>query len=249
MPLYHGTTKRCAEAALADGIKPRAQGVGNWPDRPSRLDCVYLTAAFGATYAVSSSVKANEPETVECAIIEIEAPDDGNPLPDEDFLTECILMAYSEDEFEHPSNSRKRELSLSLRDTLEEYGGTDWLPLLDSRHRDKYKPIDPWIRQYCAVNGQGDKVRGWEASVFGLGSCAYKGTVIPRCIRRVAYIQRSHQVLQLLGKENIKPSIYAYQKNRGKLLSYNALIFGDLPLTSEQERFRAGIRVVQAGAS
>jgi hypothetical protein len=204
---------------------------------------VYLTAAFGATYAISSSVKVNRPETVECAVIEIEAPNDGNLLPDEDFLTECILMAYHEGEFPDPGDTRKLALSTALRNNLEAYAGTNWLQVLRERHKEYYKPLDDWL-QNCAVDENGNLVRGWNASVFGIGSCTHKGIVAAGHIRRIAYIPRSHEVLQLLNNENIKPSIYDYQKNRGRLVAYNAMIFGDIPLEPHQKRFRQGIRVV-----
>ncbi len=249
MLIYHGTTKDYADAACIDGVKPRGKGDGNWPDRRSRPDCVYLTAAFGATYAVSTSVKAGEPESAEVAIIEIDVADDGKLLPDEDFLTECILMAYREDEFEDPDHHRKRALSLSLRDALEEYAGTDWVDLLESRHKDMHKPIDEWIRQYCALDERGEKVKGWEASVFGLGSCAYRGIIPTSSIRRVALVKRSHPILHLLRAENIEPSICDYRANMNRLLTYNAFIFGDGPSRWQQERLREGIRIVRMASS
>jgi hypothetical protein len=245
MLLYHGTIRSFADTAFTDGIKPRGQGPGNWPDRPSRPDCVYLTDAFGATYAVASSIKAGEPDTAECAIIEVEAPDDGNLLPDEDFLTECVLMSYKEGEFDDPGDTKKHALSASLRDSLEAYAGTDWLQVLRELHKDQYKPIDEWV-QRCAVDERGNKVRGWESSVIGLGSCAYKGVVAAGRIRRIAYIPRSHIILQQLQNENVKPSIYEYQQKRGRLLTSNALIFGDPPFGPQHGRFREGIRVVRA---
>jgi hypothetical protein len=161
---------------------------------------VYLRFALGATYAVSTSVKANEPETAECAIIEIETPDDGKLLPDEDFLTECVLMAYKIGEFPDPDDRKKHALSSSLRDSLEVYEGTNWLEVLADRHRD-YKPIDRWVKN-CEQNRDGIKVKGWEASVIGLGTCAYKGIVAVGYIGRIAYLRRSHQILQWLGSKN-----------------------------------------------
>jgi hypothetical protein len=246
MSLYHGTTKRVADAAPSEGIKPRGEGAGNWPERPSRADCIYLAAGFGATYAVASSERAGEAETAECAIIEIEAPDDGNLLPDEDFLTECVLMAYQEGELPDPGDKRKHTLSASLRDSLEAYAGTDWLRVLEEQYKDQFKPIDAWIRDCCAVDESGKPRKGWEASVFGLGSCAYKGLVAPWSIRRVAYIPMSNIILQLMKAENVKPSIPDYQRNGSGLLTRNALIFGDPPRSPNDERFRHGIRVISA---
>lgn len=49
--MYHGTRSHVLEAILKDGIVPRRDGSGNWPDVQTRTDVVYLTKFFAHIYA------------------------------------------------------------------------------------------------------------------------------------------------------------------------------------------------------
>lgn len=63
--LYHGTSGRRAEAMNTEGIIPRRDGECNWPDRPGRSDCVYLTSVWGLTYALHTLIHSAATHTNE----------------------------------------------------------------------------------------------------------------------------------------------------------------------------------------
>ncbi len=84
MKLYHGTTEAVARLALTEGLKPRrATGKDNWAHTVnSSPDCVYLTTAYAAYFAINACGDNDRP-----AIIEIDTDGlESRLLPDEDFL-------------------------------------------------------------------------------------------------------------------------------------------------------------------
>src|SRR5689334_9124327 len=97
MLLYHGTTGRIAERASAEGLKPREGKAGNWPDKPSRSDCVYLTTVYGPAYATTAHKRAGGSLSDELAVLEIDTDRLAleSLMPDEDFLDQCVSMRES----------------------------------------------------------------------------------------------------------------------------------------------------------
>ena len=83
MLLYHGTSESAAKTILRSGaIKPRGRRRHNWPDRPSRVDRVYLSRAYAPFYAAVAA------KTERLAILQVELDrlDRSRLVPDEDFL-------------------------------------------------------------------------------------------------------------------------------------------------------------------
>jgi hypothetical protein len=84
--LYHGTHLRNLESVLARGLYPRGTAPSNWPDQPSRPDCVYLTASQGFAYGRDN----NEDEKVAVFEVELASLDKRLLYPDEDFIADCL---------------------------------------------------------------------------------------------------------------------------------------------------------------
>lgn len=91
MRLYHGTSASVGKIALEHGLHPRSsheeEGKGNWESIPSNPECVYLTTAYAAYFAIN----AMGDNDTEMAIIEVES-DDLDPdgfRPDEDFMEQA----------------------------------------------------------------------------------------------------------------------------------------------------------------
>lgn len=83
MHLYHGTSTEHLDRILAEGIQPRAKTgrASNWEsDVPTRIDFVWLTAAFAVYYAVEA---AGEDHDAVLLKIDWEQLD---LYPDEDFI-------------------------------------------------------------------------------------------------------------------------------------------------------------------
>jgi len=84
MLLYNGTNEATARKSLTGGLLPRlfTNRKSNWSRCPSRKDAVYLTAAYAAYFAASSS------NSGKWGIVEIDTNklEQFRFLPDEDFL-------------------------------------------------------------------------------------------------------------------------------------------------------------------
>jgi len=96
---YHGTTGLRASEILTGGIRPRHEGKCNWRKLPGRKDCAYLTTSFGYVYA-AHTVATDQPADNEGAVIEVQHLDESHLLPDEDFLFQCVVMSYPDDQTE-----------------------------------------------------------------------------------------------------------------------------------------------------
>lgn len=82
MFLYHGTSARFLDAALAEGIRPRGDGASNWKKAPSRSDMVYLARGYPFYYAVTGT---DDPKVLVFEIDE-ELVNDRRLYPDEDYI-------------------------------------------------------------------------------------------------------------------------------------------------------------------
>ncbi|MFA7235753.1 MAG: hypothetical protein WC058_02725 [Phycisphaeraceae bacterium] len=82
MLLYHGTSAKCLDDVLANGICPRCDGVSNWKKAPSRNDMVYLTRGYPFYYAVQGTAHTK----VVVFEIDGELIDDLCLYPDEDYI-------------------------------------------------------------------------------------------------------------------------------------------------------------------
>lgn len=82
MFLYHGTSARFLDEALAKGLRPRGGSASNWKKAPSRNDMVYLARGYPFYYAV---VGTDDPKVV---VFEIDGKliDDQRLYPDEDYI-------------------------------------------------------------------------------------------------------------------------------------------------------------------
>lgn len=88
MKLYHGTTESVARKALIEGLKPRSMleenGNGNWEHTvESNPECVYLTDTYAGYFAMNATKGDEKWGIVE---IDVDLLDEGNLLPDEDWL-------------------------------------------------------------------------------------------------------------------------------------------------------------------
>ena len=193
--LYHGTAGGRAEAMNTEGIIPRQDGACNWPDRPGRQDCVYLTSVWSLTYALhalahSAATQGNE----EGAILEVRGLDKSLLLPDEDFLFECITMYYPESEAAERKKHLLGTVLPEIRDELENYAGQDWFDRLSRKYDGR---VHDWAKHF---SGQ----LGWEASLDGLGTCAYRGNIQPKLIRRIAFFPGNHPAFSDISR--LKPT-------------------------------------------
>jgi hypothetical protein len=250
--LYHGTIGRRADECRVTGIRPRLAGEGVWPEKPSRIDCVYLTTVYGGTYAKTTFDRHGDPAIDEMAVIEVDSTllDENLLLPDEDFLDQCISMKDHRNDMGTRRLARTKALHDKrvprLRATLEEYMGTDWLDQLRKLKCGCWKGAERW---------QGD--RGWEASIKGLGTCAYRGTVAPEAIIRIAYCKidpsNPHHVFRYF--QIIPVTIDDHRKHGIQLGLCNRWLFGDSNasewshVTRPQDyKTRTGFRVWSAAA-
>lgn len=86
MKLYHGTSERFLAQILANGIKPRKNRKGNWPNCPSHSSMVYLTAAYPLYFSLNATLQGER-----ALILEVESTllDENKLFPDEDFIVEA----------------------------------------------------------------------------------------------------------------------------------------------------------------
>jgi hypothetical protein len=212
--LYHGTSGRRAEAMNTQGIIPRQDGACNWPDRPGRPDCVYLTSVWGLTYALhaltrSASIHANE----EGAILEVRGLDKSLVLPDEDFLFECVTMYYPEREAAERGEHLIGTVLPEIRDELENYAGQDWLDRLSRKYDGR---VHDWASHF---SGQ----FGWEASLAGLGTCAYRGTIPPSHIKGIAFFPGNHPAFADISR--LKPTSSEHLSLKAGLETVTSWVF------------------------
>jgi hypothetical protein len=235
VPLYHGTSADIAERAKTEGLLPRLDGKGNWPDKLSRTECVYLTSAFAGIYAPSA-----QPRTGDLAIVEVDLArlDPSRLLPDEDFLGQCVSMRDSYPLTLRVQKKKKQvhqqRMRMITRD-LELYAGADWLSHLKRRCGAVWEGASQW-----------ESMVGWKASLTGLGTCAHKGTISPTAITRVVCFPRGpHPVLTPFCTPEV--TIEDHLRHQAELAKCNRLLFegydpNDWP-DEPQYRNRDGFRV------
>jgi hypothetical protein len=212
--LYHGTSGRRAEAMNTEGIIPRRDGNCNWPDRPGRSDCVYLTTGWGLTYALhATTTNANQ----EGAILEVMGVEKSLLLPDEDFLFECVTMYYPESEADERKAHLLGTILPEICDDLEDYAGHDWLERLTRKYDGK---VHDWASNFSGRFG-------WEASLDGLGTCAYKGNIQPRFIRRIAFFPGNHPAFSEISR--LKPTSGEHLSLKAGLETVTRWVFQDGP--------------------
>ena len=103
MILYHGTSERHVERILKEGLRSRkhTKMESNFTKHPSHTEMVYLSNCYAPYFAANASKDGR------WAIIEVDV-DEGNLLPDEDFL-------------EQASRGTHRIQTLSLEECTSEY--------------------------------------------------------------------------------------------------------------------------------
>jgi hypothetical protein len=91
MKLYHGTSERFLARILANGIKPRKNCEGNWPNCPSHPSMVYLTTAYPLYFALNATLDGEK-----ALILEIESTllHENKLFPDEDFIVEATHQSH-----------------------------------------------------------------------------------------------------------------------------------------------------------
>jgi hypothetical protein len=216
--LYHGTSGHRAEAMNAQGIIPRQGGTCNWPDRPGRPDCVYLTSVWGLTYALHALSRLEMAQGgQEGAILEVRRLDGSLLLPDEDFLFECVTMYYPEEESAERQEHLLGTVLPEIRDELENYAGQDWLDRLNRKYDGR---VHEWASNF---SGQ----YGWEASLAGLGTCAYRGTIPTSLIKRTAFFPGNHPAFADISR--LKPTSMEHLSLKAGLETVNRWVFQDGP--------------------
>ena len=161
-----------------EGIKPRCElALGSrWQDTPSRPDCVYLSSVYGGFYAMDLLARSGAGSGKEVALVEIDRShlDRSLLLPDEDFVKQFQdrEQARSSKTAKPRRISKQQQACLDqrhlakCRDSLEEYAGSGVFNNEEWKQR---------------------KLPGWVYSLEALGVCAYKGTISPEAITRIAY--------------------------------------------------------------
>lgn len=119
--VYHGTTPKCVDEIIENGIQPRGEtGRSNWDagDMQSIAEHVYLSAPFAPFYGLAAS------ESTEIALIEVDldALQERELYPDEDFVEQAIRS--DELDIEYPSDivdmsGGLTERTASVRDHIE----------------------------------------------------------------------------------------------------------------------------------
>jgi hypothetical protein len=216
--LYHGTSGRRAEAMNTLGIIPRQDGPCNWPDRPGRADCVYLTTVWGITYALhalANSVATHPNE--EGAILEVRGLDKSLLVPDEDFLFECVTMYYPESEAAEQREHLLGTVLPEIRAELENYAGQDWLDRLNRKYDGR---VHEWASNFA------DQF-AWEASLTGLGTCACRGTIPTSLIKRTAFFPGNHPAFADISR--LKPTSREHLSLKAGLEAVNRWVFQDGP--------------------
>ena len=237
MLLYHGTTGRVAEKAKIEGLKPRLNDNCNWPDMPGRIDCVYLTTVFGPLYAMCAHQKTGGHFTSEeAAVIEIGSLDEALLLPDEDFLFQCVTMYYPDPGPTERDKLKKmfvEDVLPRIRDNLELYAGLDWFERLSQQFQAK---VCSWAKQLAGTVG-------WKASIAGLGTCAFKGTIRPESVKRIAYFSKPHSIFTHYA--GLNPTIEIHCGSQDIYSTCNRWIFGDCFHGPNNEVYahREGLRV------
>jgi hypothetical protein len=220
MLLYHGTTATFAKVIEKDGLRPRCELSikGNWPEKPSRNDLVYLTTVYGAVYALHFFLEKalREQRQEEMAVVEIDTDRgllDRFFLPDEDFVEQCISMVEAHGRLKRgvKKGRKAREAEhgrrlAEIRAGLERYADGRWIDVTEWKG-----------------------MTGWQASLAGMGTCAYKGRIPPQATTRIAYLlplrEHPHPILHLLSWS--RPSIPDYQFKGKQLAACNRWLFGE----------------------
>lgn len=89
--LYHGTSLKNRDPILERGIQPRGHTASNWPNEPSRSDCVYLTTnqAFGYGRSLGNYDRFVVFE------VDVQKLDTKRFYPDEDFVADFLATRGS----------------------------------------------------------------------------------------------------------------------------------------------------------
>jgi hypothetical protein len=123
MILYHGTTKRVADLAIRDGLKPRSatKSRGHYA-AASHPDAVYLTNA----YAPYFSMNTKEPLSSGFAVIVIDTAklSIGDLMPDEDALEQATRRSP---DIVVPGDMAQRTRHFRARQAQYAAKGLDWL--------------------------------------------------------------------------------------------------------------------------
>jgi hypothetical protein len=110
MKLYHGTSEKAARVALKEGILPRGlQGTNStWDNCPSHPDCVYLTTAYAAYFAMNATSGNERWGIIEIDTDQLSPPRGGSVLiPDEDFLEQVTRGSKSLTDWGLPAEGMK----------------------------------------------------------------------------------------------------------------------------------------------
>jgi hypothetical protein len=172
----------------------------------------------------------------EAAVIEICGLDEASLLPDEDFLFQCVTMYYPDP---GPNESEKlkkvfvEDVLPRIRDNLELFAGPDWFERLNEEFQAK---VCSWAKRFAGT-------AGWKASIAGLGTCAFKGTIGPESVKRIAYFSKPHPILKHYAGQN--PSIETHCGSKDTFSTCNRWIFGDCLHGPNNEVYahREGLRV------
>jgi hypothetical protein len=164
MRLYHGTNGSWLENILKNGLEPRRRikSRNNWTHvkHQSNPGAVYLTDSYAPYFSFNAS-RGQHPS---CAVVEI----DTDKLDNE-------LLSYDEDAWEQIGRAPDK----AGRTPRDGVAGDMSQRTLHYRRKQR-----DWESQYqFSVPGH-PEWRGWQVSLFALGTCCYLGDVPPEAITR-----------------------------------------------------------------
>lgn len=207
MKIYHGTNGIFKEDILKNGLKPRGENIGNWEEYPSRIDCVYLTAAYPFYFAINTDADFDELLVIE---IDTDKLDQSLILPDEDLIGQIRNSAGEE--------KMSSETHAVVRQELENYiVGLNDKDTLTLGEREPDKPATA------------EEIEStWKTSIKVIGNCCYKGAIPPAAFTRYCTVKSSQRPIPLCMAINASPRIlYKNKADHEKLTQW---FFGDSTL-------------------
>jgi hypothetical protein len=178
--LYHGTSERYLASILSNGILPRGQRKGNWPDVPSRPNAVYLTTAYPFYFGLSAT-QEDGPDKAVVIEIDINRLDPKRLEPDEDFIDDCICARTGQSLAVVIPQVRRsfRQFRQFWRESLAGMGCCAYRNRIPASAITRYCVFDPEVRPFltttaldpviCPANYRAcrDKYEGLVAWMFG----------------------------------------------------------------------------------
>jgi hypothetical protein len=172
MKLYHGTTEEVVRKVMKEGLRPRiATGKSNWDHTAaSHPSMVYLTSVYAPYYGMCAIRDTKLLPTVGV----IRPPKTGTRFGIVEIDTDLLEDRWfrpDEDFIEQVARTDSRLQKLIRGKTLNERTA--------------------WVRNNIDVFSH-----AWKLSVNNMGTCAYKGTILPSAITKVVTVGLSRPEME-----------------------------------------------------